>query len=82
MCTKCVLCLKSLIFVVHNTSLKDKNIKEYLEFVLEAFHKCIFYNAGVPKKKFILHQVSFCSLRSPKYGCFTYTNWEYLLFYN
>ena len=38
----------------HNTSLKNKNNKEYLKFLLAEFHMFIFYNAAVSKKKIYL----------------------------
>jgi hypothetical protein len=36
-------------FHSHNTSLKKKNNKAYLKFLLAEFHTFIFYNAAVSK---------------------------------
>ena len=41
-------------FHSHKTSPKNKNNKEYLEFVLAGFHTCLFYNAVVSKGHFYL----------------------------
>jgi len=54
-------------FHSHNTSLKNKNNRACLKFVLAEFHMCIFYNAAVSKKNTV-DQVSSFSRRMSEGG--------------